>query len=79
MHSPSTTIRIDRAVHERLTRLARETGRPLNDTVAEAATALERSLFAARLAAEYTDMGGNPQAWQEYLAAGDLAAGDGVA
>jgi hypothetical protein len=24
-------------------------------------------------------MGGDPQAWQEYLADGDLAAGDGVA
>lgn len=59
--------------------MAREIGRPLNDTVAEAATALERSLFAARLAAEYAEMGGDPQAWQEYLADGDLAAGDGVA
>lgn len=79
MQSASTTIRIDRSVHERLTRLARQTGRPLNDTVAEAATALERSLFAARLAAEYADMDGDPRAWQEYLADGDLAAGDGVA
>lgn len=79
MQASSTTIRIDRSVHERLTRLARQTGRPLNDTVADAATALERSVFAARLVAEYETLHNDAQAWSDYLADGDLAAGDGVA
>jgi predicted transcriptional regulator len=79
MQSASTTIRIDREVHQRLVRIAHATGRPLNDTVGDAVGALERSLFADRVAAEFAELHANPDAWSEYLAEGDLAVGDGVA
>ncbi|MBI4882520.1 MAG: hypothetical protein HY826_00535 [Actinobacteria bacterium] len=78
MPAATTTIRIDREVHARLVRLAAASGQPLINVVSDAAEALERSRFAARVGREIATLQADNAAWTSYLADTELAAGDGV-
>ena len=74
----TTTIRVERDVHQRLAAVSRESGRPLMDVVRDATEALERIRFAARVAVELDELREDAVAWSEYLADAELAVGDGI-
>jgi len=76
--STTTTIRIDRDVHQRLLALSRQSGRQLMDTVRDAANALEQARFAERVTTELDALRNDPQAWSGYVDDAELAVGDGV-
>jgi hypothetical protein len=61
----STTIRINQKTRERFAALSRATGRPMTELLEEAADALERRLFFDQLAARYSELREDPQAWAE--------------
>lgn len=63
----TTTIRVDTATHAQLVELSRESGESLIDTVREAAQALRRLRFGARVAAELEGLQAEPEAWEAYL------------
>ena len=79
MTTATTTIRVDRDVHERLVRLADSEGQQLMEIVREAVETLERSRFAARVAQEIAALRVDEAGWAAYLGDGELAVGDGVA
>jgi Ribbon-helix-helix protein, copG family len=64
----TTTIRVDKETHSRLAEMSRENGVSIGDTVRQAAEALHRQKFAARVAAELSAMRQDPGAWKAYLA-----------
>lgn len=75
----TTTIRVDREVHRRLVKLGEASGRQLIDVVRDAATALERQLFARSVISAYETLQSDPAAWEAYLADAELAVNDGLA
>lgn len=77
--SDTTTIRVEKSVHERLVRIGRESGRQLIDVVRDATEALERLEFANLVIRELEALRQDQQAWAAYLNEFDLAVGDGVA
>ena len=79
MTTATTTIRIDRDVHQRLLALSRESGRQLMDVVRDAADALERAKFAHLVAKEFDLLRSDIHAWNAYLGEAELAVDDGVA
>jgi predicted DNA-binding protein len=74
----TTTIRIDREVHQRLIRLGSSSGQQLMDVVRDATLALERARYAEAVSAEIDALRQDPAAWNAYVADADLAVGDGV-
>jgi len=76
--SETTTIRIDRDVHQRLVNLGRESGQQLIEVVRDATLALERVRYAAVVNAEIENLRKDPARWAAYLADAELAVGDGV-
>jgi hypothetical protein len=75
----TTTIRVDRAVHERLLRIGRESGQQLVDVLSDATEALERAHFAKKVLIEMDSLRSDPESWNAYVADFDLAASDGLA
>jgi predicted transcriptional regulator len=61
----STTVRVSEATRDRFAKLAIDTGRPMTQLVEEAADALERRLFFARLAERFDGLRGDAEAWAE--------------
>jgi predicted transcriptional regulator len=61
----STTIRVSEATRDRFAGLAKATGRPMTELLDEAADALERRLFFDQLAARYSELRRDEQAWAE--------------
>lgn len=75
----TTTIRVDTDTHTRLQALSRESGRPLIDTVRDAAEALGRQRFAHQVAAELAGLRSDGDAWKSYLAESDATSvADGI-
>ena len=74
----TTTIRVEKAVHERLVRISRATGRQLVEVVGDATEALERARFAESVRQEMHELRSQPEAWAAYLADFDLAVTDGL-
>ena len=74
----TTTIRVDRETHERLSAIARGTGRQLMDVVRDATDALERARFAQQVSRELLELRGDEDAWREYVGDAELAVGDGI-
>lgn len=74
----TTTIRVDRDVHERLVQLSRTTGQQLIDVVRDATEALERVRFASTVTAELDALRAHPEDWAAYVAQADLGVGDGI-
>ena len=77
--SATTTIRVDRAVHERLLQIGRDSGQQLVEVLSDATEALERSHFAKKVLVEMDALRSNPESWDAYVAEFDLAASDGLA
>ncbi len=75
----TTTIRVDRSVHERLRIISEATGRQLVDVVADATDALERIRFAEMVRRQVDELRTDPLNWEEYLAEFEVAISDGVA
>lgn len=61
----STTVRVSEATRDRFARLAVATGRPMTQLVDEAADALERRFFFARLSEGFDDLRGRAEDWAE--------------
>jgi predicted transcriptional regulator len=61
----STTIRVSEGTRDRFSRLAAETGRPMTQLLDDAADALERRLFFARMTERYEELRGDGAAWHE--------------
>ena len=61
----STTVRVSEATRDRFAKLAIDTGRPMTQLVEEAADALERRLFFARLTERFDGLRGDAEAWAE--------------
>jgi predicted transcriptional regulator len=76
--SSTTTIRVDKAVHERLLQIGRESGRQLVDVLSDATEALERAHFANKIRIEMDALRSDPESWDAYVAEFDLAASDGL-
>jgi predicted transcriptional regulator len=76
--SSTTTIRVDKAVHERLLQIGRESGRQLVDVLSDATEALERAHFANKIRIEMDALRSDPKSWASYVAEFDLAASDGL-
>lgn len=74
----TTTIRVEKSVHERLLRISRATGRQLVDVIGEATEALERAQFAETVRAELDAIRADPTAWADYVAEFDLSVADGI-
>ena len=74
----TTTIRVDLDTHAELMQMSKASGTSLVETVRAAAEALRRQRFAQTVSAEYAALRSDPDAWAEYLADGDLPAGDGI-
>lgn len=68
----TTTIRVKRSTQETLQALARETGAPIQELVAQAVTLLWRQHIIGRSNAAYAELRRNPDAWQEELAEREL-------
>ena len=75
----TTTIRVDKAVHERLLQIGRESGRQLVDVLSDATEALERAQFAHKIRIEMDALRSDPESWDSYIADFDVAASDGIA
>ncbi len=75
----TTTIRVDRSVHQRLQTISEATGRQLVDVVADATDALERIRFAEAVRREVDALREDPAMWAAYLAEFDIAISDGIA
>lgn len=63
----TTTVRVDRATHEKLVALAAASGASLIETARQAADALERLRFARSVASELAALRADDEAWEEYL------------
>lgn len=70
---------MDKAVHERLLQIGRESGRQLVDVLSDATEALERAHFANRIRIDMDALRSDPESWDAYVAEFDLAASDGLA
>jgi predicted transcriptional regulator len=77
--STTTTIRVDRAVHERLLRISKENGQQLVDVIGDATEALERVRFAEKVRGELDALRADPVAWAAYVGDLELAVADGIA
>ncbi len=75
----TTTIRVERSVHERLQTISEATGRQLVDVLADATDALERIRFAQAVRREVDVLRADPVMWAAYLAEFDVAISDGIA
>ena len=64
----TTTIRVDTETHAQLVELSAASGATLMETVSEAAEALRRQRFAARVVTELDELRADPDAWRAYLA-----------
>ena len=64
----TTTIRVDTETHAQLVELSAASGATLMETVSEAAEALRRQRFAARVVTELDELRAHPDAWRAYLA-----------
>ncbi len=76
--SSSTTIRVDRAVHNRLLQISNDSDVPLGDVVRSATEALERSRFAAKVRREMDALREDPNTWADYLESFELTVNDGL-
>jgi predicted DNA-binding protein len=74
----TTTIRIDRDVHQRFVALSKESGQQLIDTMREAVETLERARFIANVTREIDALRQDPTAWTAYLEDGEIAIDDGI-
>ena len=75
----TTTIRVDTETHARLVELSATSGATLMDTVRDAAEALRRERFAARVVDELDQLRSDPDAWRTYLAeAEETSVADGL-
>ena len=63
----STTVRVARQTHDTLLELARETGAPIQDIVADAVEAYRRARMFEVANAAYAALRSNPEAWRELL------------
>ena len=63
----TTTVRVDRETHARLLALSSESGDSVQDTVRAATDALARQRFGMRVAAEFTRLEADPDAFDDYL------------
>jgi hypothetical protein len=75
----TTTIRVERDVHERLVRISQNTGQQLVGVIRLATEALERSQFAETVKRELGVLKDDPDAWDDYVAGFDVAIQDGIA
>jgi predicted transcriptional regulator len=75
----TTTIRVDHETHRRLVAVSRASNRPLIDVVRDATDALERSRFAALVAAQLDVIRQDPEDWACYTTDAELALRDGLA
>jgi len=64
----TTTIRVSEGTRGRVAALARATGRPMSEVVADAVGALERRLFFEDLNARYEELRSDPITWAEIMA-----------
>ncbi len=78
MGSSTTTIRVEKAVHERLVEISHDSGRQLVDTIRDATEALERARFAEKVRIQLDVLRGDSAAWAEYIAEFDVAVSDGL-
>jgi predicted transcriptional regulator len=60
----STTIRVSEATRERILALARATGRPMTEVLAEAVEALERRIFFDAFNRRYEELRADPESWE---------------
>ncbi len=74
----TTTIRVERSVHERLLRISRASGRQLVEVIGQATEALERAQFAETVRTELDALRSDPKAWATYVAEFDLSVSDGI-
>ena len=77
----TTTVRVTAETHDRLARLAAQTGRTIQETVAAAIEAYETELMFARADAAYAALASDSAARTEYeaeVAAWDATLADGL-
>jgi len=75
----TTTIRIDTDTHSRLLEMSRVSGKTLIETVRDAAEALRRRSFAARVGEEIASLRSDTVAWTAYLTEADeTSVSDGI-
>jgi len=75
----TTTVRIDSETHARLVELSASAGSSLTATVAAAAEALRRQMFAHQVAVELEALRAEPEEWSTYVAEADATSvTDGV-
>jgi predicted DNA-binding protein len=74
----TTTIRIDREVHQRLVSLGKSSGQQLMEVVRDATQALERARYAQAVTAEMDALRQDSAGWNAYLADAEIAVGDGI-
>jgi hypothetical protein len=79
VNGTTTTIRVEKSVHERLLRISRASGRQLVEVIGDATEALERVQFAETVRTELDTLRSDPKAWAAYLAEFDLSVSDGLA
>lgn len=63
----STTIRVDRATHQRLLTISTQQGFSLMEILRRATDALDRELFVGEARAQIEKLKADPQAWADYL------------
>jgi len=64
----TTTVRVDSETHATLAALASASGATLMDTVRDAAEALSRQRFGARVTQEMAELRADDAAWRDYEA-----------
>ena len=75
----TTTVRVDRATHERFLELSKASGRSLTETLRDAAEALRRVCFAEQVQHELGALRERPDDWAGYLTeAAATEVGDGI-
>jgi len=75
----TTTIRVDKATHARLSELSEASGATLIETIRDAAEALRRQRFASQVASELAELALDPSAWDEYVSEADVSSvADGI-
>ena len=75
----TTTVRVDRATHARLVEMSTASGSSLMETMREAAEALQRIRFGARVQLELAELRERPSDWDAYVAeAASTEVADGI-
>ncbi len=75
----TTTIRVDKATHARLSEMSAASGATLVETIRDAAEALRRQRFARQVASELADLASNAAAWDDYVGEVDVSSvADGI-